>query len=296
MRQLVTFLKMFAFSLWTTTVIMIGFSSAGSAQILVNGGHISDAITTIGQEDTHTFTASVGDYIELRMTDLDGNGYFEPYLQLFGPSSGTRLASNTNEVTASITYTATQSGIYTIIASDSGSTSGGNYNIYYIKIPGAGKYPIDSSNLSSEFIEQGEMDTYTFSAVAGDTLEAQVSDLSASGALRPCIKLYDPEGSLVSSDSDNYAAYIKYTAIKDGTYTLVVTDSGATREGIYMLSYYNDAYPIEYCNYDFDDDKDIDGEDLIKFMSDYDNYYIYDIKGMEHFSASFGIEDCETAE
>nr|WP_319396240.1 pre-peptidase C-terminal domain-containing protein [uncultured Desulfobacter sp.] len=263
--------------------------------LLANDG-VHTQVIDVGDLDTYTFSANVGDYIELRMTDLDGNSNFEPYLQLFGPSNGTRLAYNTNEVTASISYTATQTGTYTIIAADAGSTSGGNYNIYYIKIPDAGKHAIENSNLSSESIEQGEMDTYTFTVNAGDVIELQVSDVSSTSAFRPCIELYGPEGSFISSDCDYNTAYLKYTAIADGVYTLLVSDSRGTGEGTYMLSYYNDAYPIKYCNYDFDGDKDIDGVDLLNFMSDYDTYYIYDIKGLEHFAASFGKVNYETSE
>ena len=258
---------------------------------------VHEGVVDVGDLDTYTFTANAGDHIELRMTDLDGDGSFSNNLQLFGPSNGTRLAYAVSYTTACIAYTAQETGTYTIIASESGSDNSATYNIYYTKAPGGNEYgTIESSGLPFEIIDQGDIDTYTISGRIGEIMEIQVSDTSIDGTLTPCIALYSPGGTRVSYNCSYNAAYIIYTVPEDGNYTLLVTDSSGSGYGEYILSYYNDAYLIDYCDYDFDYDGDIDGTDLLLFIEYYDTLHKYDIRGMENIAASLGKTNCDALE
>ena len=268
---------------------------------LINDG-LHQGEIALGDLDTYTFTVNAGETVMIRMTDTSESGDLVPLLNLYSPS-GACLSGvcDWDALVASIHYTAAETGTYTLLACDrsygSGSSKTGSYNIYFAHIPGANEHGvIENSELPSETIDQGDIDSYTFTATTGDTMEIQVSDTSVGGTLTPCIALYGPDGNLASSNCGNNAAYIKYTASEDGTYTLVITDSSGTGYGEYMLSYYNDAYPIDFCKYDFDNDDDIDGEDLVYFQSEYETVYIYDIKGLENFGESLGKMDCEETE
>ncbi|MBI9093222.1 MAG: hypothetical protein JEZ12_28775, partial [Desulfobacterium sp.] len=193
--------------------------------------------------------------------------------------------------------TIAETGTYTLLVQDYRGDSTGEYDIYYVNIPGANEHgKIGSSDLMPEAIDLGDIDTYTFSAAIGDTFEIQVSDSSTNGTLIPYIEVYGPQGDLVSSVYGHNTAYIENTASKDGIYTLVITDYSGSECGEYWLSYYNDADPIDYCHNNFDDDRDIDGEDLLHFTLDYDTIHIYDIRGVDNFAASFGKMDCEESE
>ena len=265
---------------------------------LVNGGVVSESID-LGDLDTFSFTADAGDHIEIQIADLTGNSYYAPRIELYGPGGGDVIAVATNNVVARMVLTLEESGTYILLVQDNSGVRTGDYNIYYIKIPGAKEHgEIENSDLASETIDLGDIDTYTIVADVGDTLEFLVSDLSTNGALSPLIKLYGPSGALVASGSGHKAAYLAYTVgeIEAGAYTLVITDYNGTGFGEYLLSCYNDAWPIPYCKYDFDDDKDIDGEDLIDFSLGYDDTYKYDLRGLEIFAASFGKLDCEASE
>ena len=246
--------------------------------------------------DTYTFSANVGDYIEIRMADTSEGNTLITRMELYGPSGGNAIAASSNNYVSVISLTITEAGTYTLLAKEVSAYNAttGSYNIYFVKVPGANEHGIvENSTLASETIDQGDLDSYTFSVALGDTMEILVSDSSTGGTLSPCISLYGPGGDLVSSDCDNNAAYVIHTATEDGIYTLVITDSNGTGYGDYKLSYYNDAYPVDYCHNDFDGDNDVDGADLIYFRSEYDTIHIYDLKGLENFAASFGLMDCE---
>src|ERR1700722_4434438 len=72
-----------------SAVLLFSMPIAVSAVTLVNGSNQTGTIVT-NTTDSYTFTANVGDNINLRV----GTTGFEGYLQLFGPD-GTLLESGT---------------------------------------------------------------------------------------------------------------------------------------------------------------------------------------------------------
>lgn len=124
------------------------------AKITASIDYVADE-NNAGDTDTYTFTANAGDHIELRMADLETTG-LDPYLQLFGPSDGTVLKADTDQTTAVITYTATETGTYTVIAADQKGINTGNYNLYYTKALGANEH----GALANDGIYSGQRRAY----------------------------------------------------------------------------------------------------------------------------------------
>ncbi len=101
------------------------------ADLLSNDTKILASIGFAGEEDTYTFTATAGDHIELRMADTSDDRQLSPRFVLIGPTDGKVLATgveNSNQA-AAVTYTATKTGTYTVVAYGYGNTTGG-YNLY----------------------------------------------------------------------------------------------------------------------------------------------------------------------
>ncbi|MBU4263648.1 MAG: pre-peptidase C-terminal domain-containing protein, partial [Proteobacteria bacterium] len=174
MQSAIIFLRTTALFLFVTVLIATGFSSTVSAATLINGGHISDAISIVGEEDVYTFTASAGDHVEFRMVDTSLTGDLVPRIELYGPSGGNYLTYGQSLTVAAIAYTIPESGTYTLVAKDNTSLqdSSGSYNLYYVKVPGANELGTPTNGeMLSETIDVGDLDTYTFTAVAGDHVE-----------------------------------------------------------------------------------------------------------------------------
>src|SRR5262249_24050869 len=79
-----------------------------------------------------------------------------------------------------------------------------------------------------------EVDTWTFSATAGDRLILRVGETTLSN-FQPQIRLYDPSSTLVATASGAAAAEISVPAGNSGTYSVLVNDV-ATATGSYRLT------------------------------------------------------------
>jgi hypothetical protein len=89
--------------------------------------------------------------------------------------------------------------------------------------------------VSAAFSVAGEMDSYAFSAKAGDAVRILMA--CESGDLSPQVELFDPDGVLVTSEWGSYfASIIGQRLDKTGTYTVVVADHWGTYTGTYGLS------------------------------------------------------------
>ncbi|MCP4118592.1 MAG: hypothetical protein GY737_25005 [Desulfobacteraceae bacterium] len=116
-------------------------SPPANAGTLINGGHVSEEITFMGEIDTFTFTANPGDHVEIRMVDTTTDGNLVPRIELYGPSGGDFLKYAQNYTVSSIEYTILEGGTYTILAKDANSSSLGeigigSYELHYVNVPG----------------------------------------------------------------------------------------------------------------------------------------------------------------
>jgi hypothetical protein len=114
-------------------VLALSFVHAqlADADSLINGGVVSGAISVPGEKDSYTFTATVGESVQLRVADLSNNTFY-PIITLYGPS-GNYITYGTGQTVGAITYTATVSGAYTVVVADnsSGYAATGNYNLEF---------------------------------------------------------------------------------------------------------------------------------------------------------------------
>ncbi|NJN48007.1 MAG: peptidase, partial [Candidatus Competibacteraceae bacterium] len=152
-------------------------TSFAHAVSLINGGVISDAISTPGELDSYTFFANAGESVQIRVADTS-NSAFRPRVFLYRPDGSE--VTNTNDfsvaqiICPSGKCTIDATGTYTVVVADWTSNTG-TYDIYFTRAPGAneGGALINGGVISGQ-IDLGELDSYTFFANAGESVQIRV--------------------------------------------------------------------------------------------------------------------------
>jgi hypothetical protein len=128
---------------------------------------------------------------------------------------------------------------------DSGRDATGNYTLTLAHAPGTFVVPggdeggaVTNGANHPGAIALGDLDMWTFSATAGDSISVSIAESGVNSAMWPWIRLIGPGGALVGSDFSDLVAQIHVTAGTTGTYTLIVgtNDSGRDATGNYVLT------------------------------------------------------------
>lgn len=195
---------------------------------------------TLGDMDAWTFTANAGENIWLRM----GAPGFRPWLHLYGPggvlvssSAGSTSADND----ASISVLTTNSGTFTVVALSYYPNLTGPYNVTLAKTTGEFVVsPLDEGGPLANGVATlatntlGDMDIWTFSANAGDSIALRVG----APDFRPWLQLFGPNGRPISEAggvSASRDANIFVTATNSGTFTVLVQSTYFDGVGPYTL-------------------------------------------------------------
>jgi hypothetical protein len=116
------------------------------------------------------------------------------------------------------------------VADGSGTKSQtGNYDLYFVHMPGANEGgSLINGGVISDAIDLGDLDSYTFTANAGEGVQIRIADTS-SNDLIPRITLYDPNGAYITYGQGYDVAAISRQVTENGTYTVVVADGSGTK-------------------------------------------------------------------
>ncbi len=129
-------------------------------------------------------------------------------------------------------------GTYTILSADYNYSETGNYGLYLQRLnnPESSTVLGYGQNIGGEISFAAEMDTYTFSGVAGEWVLINLA--VTLGTLDPQIRLYRPDGTLLCNASNSNGGFAEITNCQlsdTGTYTLLVNDYGDIDPGNYRL-------------------------------------------------------------
>lgn len=220
------------------------------AQPLVSsGGRISDAISSPGEVDVHTFTAIEGQSVHVRAVSTQAGG-ITPHVRL-RRVGGPDLAIGASAVVAAVacpsaTCARLQAGDYEVLVRDGTAGGGdtGTYDVHFALLPGAREHgPLASSVPARDRIDAGDIDTFTFTARGGESVHLRVADLAQS-TLAPAIHLYGPDGSRLAADfSGTVASIICPNAVCErlapGEYTVLIEDATPShaQDGDYQLQF-----------------------------------------------------------
>jgi RHS repeat-associated protein len=237
------------------------------------GDSVTGNISTVGEENSYTFSAVAGDVLKLQIRGFSG---VNPYVELHDPlgnivaSAGTSSADS--HTTATLSENLSQTGDYTLQISDFQSNDTGSYEFSFDRF----NDPINStditfgSTLSGDIDFQTELSFYKFEADAGDELALQ---LHGESAVNPNVQIFDVNGNLVASAGrsnfdDHRRADLTTTLGDSGAYTLQITDHWINETGGYNFSLNRFNNPLNTIDVEFGDN--FVGE--TEFSSEYDVY------------------------
>jgi hypothetical protein len=205
---------------------------ADAQTALVNGG-IQTGTLPVNTTNSYSLSANVGDTINLRV----GTTGFDGSLRLYGPN-GVLLASAGGATDVPLSFTATNSGTFTVLLNSWFAGGAGSFNLYLAQMPetftvpqGDAGGPMANDGKYAGTINLGEMDMWSFSASAGDSINLRVGATGFAGDLR----LYGPNGALLASAGGATDDPISYTATNTGTFTALVSSWFAGGTGPYDL-------------------------------------------------------------
>jgi hypothetical protein len=220
----------------------------------LTNGVIHTGVVDVGDLDVWTFTANVGDYINVRMAEASPGSTLTPALTLYGPNGALLDFFASSAVASQVSFRATNSGMFTVVAGDqsAGFAGSGAYRLNLAKTgdpivisPGDEGGPLTNGWTHSGTIEIGDMDLWSFTANAGDSIQVRVGETGGTG-LTPYLGLYGPTGALLDSSAIANTADVSFRATNSGTFLVLVTDlSGAyAGSGSYRLTLAKTGSPI----------------------------------------------------
>ena len=205
---------------------------------MTNGVMHTGTILT-GDLDVWTFTATSGDSLVVRIGEITDTNAFTPWIRLYGPN-GKLLDSGYDALAGEVTATATNSGTFLVVAGDgnAGLSGSGNYRLTLAKtgdpvVVSAGDDggPMTNGVMHTGTVLTGDLDVWTFTATSGDSLVVRIGEITDTNAFTPWIRLYGPNGKLLSSGYGSLAGEVAATATNSGTFLVVAGDGNATLSG-----------------------------------------------------------------
>ncbi len=209
---------------------------------LHSGETKEDKISFAGEMRSYKFWGNAGDTVTILMGTKEYS--LDPQIDLQSPDGMITTAWGWDSAVLRGTHL-TQTGTYTVICRDHMGTHAGEYGITLIKIPGEPNYSGDKDPdggilLPDQLVKGtlgtvGDMDAWTFTAKAGDTVTILMG--TSDYSLDPQVELYSPDGKLVKEAWNWDAASI--TALKldqGGTFLIICRDHSGINSGLFGLS------------------------------------------------------------
>jgi hypothetical protein len=214
---------------------------------MTNGGNHSGSISIAAEIDEWTFTANAGDHIALSIGEVLPGGTdpgFVPWIRLRRPDA-IEIGSDVGLLAAQINVVAPLSGTYTVLVRDSTfnrpGTALGDYLLHFVIVPGtpivpSGDHggPLTNGDNHAGLIHVADLDVWTFAAAQNDAIIVTVGEVLNSQIdpdFRPFVRLFGPNGALLGSSAGLLGATLYVSAPLSGTYTVLVADYNANREG-----------------------------------------------------------------
>jgi hypothetical protein len=195
--------------------------------------------------DRFEFYGTAGD--QIRINVISTSGHVDPSIEVIDPNLTIvgSMACMNHLCTYSLALTLTDTGLYTILASDSEVNEAGNYTLQLEKIqPDAHVTHLDYDSPQAEtFSPQTDIDFFTFTGMVGTKL--RINAVSTSGHVDPTIEVRDPSGTLIlngladgASCNNHLCSYsVDLPALTEtGTYSLLIYDHLINEAGGYQLS------------------------------------------------------------
>ena len=218
-------------------------TGSGTTTKIVYGETVYGNISSIGENQTYNFTASAMDVIIVRTRTNWTNG---PHVRVYQPNN-TIIAEDSGYIWPNdcyfneLQFTAPESGNYIITIEDHANDQTGTYSLSVQKLnPPANVVSITyGQTLNSSISSLGQMNTYNFTASAGDVVIVRTRTNWTNG---PHVRVYQPNNTIIAEDSgyiwpnDCYFNELQFTAPESGNYIITIEDHANDQTGTYSLS------------------------------------------------------------
>ena len=187
---------------------------------IVYGNVVTCAIDRVGDTDYFRFSAAAGDTVTINVYSVIVSGILNtPCFELFDPLGSTIGGITCYPDGARIDQVLTISGTYRIVVSDEGNDTTMGYGVTVLRLapyPSATTILLNQS-VSSVICPVGDLDAYSFSAAAGDTMLINVNRLvNRIGTGIPCFDLYNSQGSALAGACNAEGAQVIRTLASAG--------------------------------------------------------------------------------
>jgi len=232
----------------------VGIDDEGG--VLVNGVTYEPNNLPPGDLDVWTFSANAGDSFVVKVGQMSDTNNFEPWIRLYGPT-GTLLFSQFGTASIEAELRATNSGNFNVVVANNpyySEAAAGTYRITLAKTgspvtvaAGDEGGPLTNGVAHQGNLPTGDIDLWTFSATNGDYIMLKMGQVTESGPFDPWIRLYGPNGALLSSAADVASIEVSLRATNTGTFLVVVGNHpyySDAASGTYMLNLAKTGDPI----------------------------------------------------
>ncbi len=228
---------------WAFAAMGIGAAtpSALAGTGLTSGQTVSGAIDFLGDVDTYTIDANAGESLLFALADDVGSTGFSVWVQLFAPGD---VLVVEDSGTGGVELTASglpSTGTYTFVIRELSDDSTGGYT-FTATIPDDGVVDANNVAISSGqtvmgMIDDGDIDTFTIDALAGESLLFALADDVASTSFSVRVQLYAPDGTLADANAGTGGVGLTTTSLPaTGTYTYVIRELSADSTGGYTFT------------------------------------------------------------
>ncbi|KAI9131333.1 Calx-beta domain-containing protein [Acaryochloris sp. CCMEE 5410] len=209
-----------------------------NSQTIADNQVVASSLDFAGDGEAYTFTAQAGDLIEAFVDNLTGGRVRIRLLDLNGVTVLEEQSSplNTRDVGVGLTslpFAIAATGQYTLLVDGVGDTTG-NYTVGLTNFTENSQTIADNQVVASSLDFAGDGEAYTFTAQAGDLIEAFVDNLTG-GRVR--IRLLDSNGVTVLEEQSSPLntrdvgvglTSLPFAIAATGQYTLLVDGVGDT--------------------------------------------------------------------
>jgi len=218
-------------------------NTASTADPISYGDVVDGVISITGDQDIYRFEGKAGDLIDVYAAKPEGSE-LDSYIALHG-SDLQELAENDDFFgqASYLRYRLQADGVFYIQVTEYGNDEGGDSHEYQLHLSYvepdnndsiATATPIEVDQTISAVIDYlDDLDYFTFTASAGDTVHALVDTSKVDSALDSYLTLLDKDGRELASNDDHQGqdAGIEFQIPEDGIYYLRVEDLGRDKGG-----------------------------------------------------------------
>ena len=220
-----------------TVVAAPGPLAASDDNAVLTSGQTVEGSIPIGDLDVFTIEATAGAAIRVGLGRTDDE--YRPRVTLIDPSGEVVENSLTSSGGTQIRASATLTGTYTIIVSESSGFRSGDYRLSAF-VSGQPLITNDENSILasgqrvSGDLPFADFDAFEFSADAGDVVRLAAGNQLTS--FQAEIEIFGPDGLLIENTQSSTTSNTDFTAPSTGIYTALISDDFGTTAADYQVT------------------------------------------------------------